>query len=246
MPYNLPFLPGGQAVFQAYQIPDQCPHCRWTGQQVLEKSPVRTVRDADSGKDDLWAVFVCPRLACAKPYFAIFAERYEGGYALTDLTPIRPQTRSRNATVEAISKQYYEVFDEALAAEEYELTLIAGVGYRKALEFLVKDYVVRNDRKKLQEAEKGSDSQAIADANGRIDETLGAFLGDVIKKIEDSRIKAIAERAAWLGNDETHYVRKWNAHDVDDLKTLINLVEVFIISEAETERVLREMPERRR
>jgi hypothetical protein len=36
-------------------------------------------------------------------------------------------------------------------------------------------------------------------------------------------VKACAKRAAWLGNDETHYVRKWTDKDVRDLKILITL-----------------------
>ena len=33
----------------------------------------------------------------------------------------------------------------------------------------------------------------------------------------------MAERAIWLGNDETHYVRVWEAQSLADLKKLISL-----------------------
>ncbi|MGF6947536.1 hypothetical protein QF028_000029 [Neobacillus sp. B4I6] len=38
----------------------------------------------------------------------------------------------------------------------------------------------------------------------------------------------MAERAVWLGNDETHYVRKWDDKDLKDLKNLIDLTVYFI------------------
>lgn len=38
----------------------------------------------------------------------------------------------------------------------------------------------------------------------------------------------MAERATWLGNDETHYVRKWENKDLKDLKNLIDLTVYFI------------------
>ena len=41
--------------------------------------------------------------------------------------------------------------------------------------------------------------------------------------VEDANIKACAKRAVWLGNDETHYVKKWGDKDISDLKVLIKL-----------------------
>ena len=105
------------------------------------------------------------------------------------------------------------------------LTQIAGPGYRKAFEFLVKDYA-----KSL----KPDDSERI--------EKL--FSGNVVNEfITDPRIQAVAKRALWIGNDEIHYLRKWVAHDIDDLITLIKLainwVEIERLSQSYTE----EMPE---
>jgi hypothetical protein len=49
-------------------------------------------------------------------------------------------------------------------------------------------------------------------------------LGTCIKNyIDDKRVQSCAERAAWLGNDETHYLRKWEGKDITDLKTLVRL-----------------------
>lgn len=63
--------------------------------------------------------------------------------------------------------------------------------------------------------------------------------------VDDAMVKAVAKRAVWLGNDETHYVRKWEEKDVHDLKGLIRLTTLWIEKERETERLLSEMPEGR-
>src|SRR5204862_3119246 len=85
------------------------------------------------------------------------------------------------------------------------LDQIAGVGYRKALEFIVKDFIIKGDSKLGAVVEKMQ---------------LGACIE---KHITDTNLKACAKRAAWLGNDETHYLRKWEGKDIDDLKKLIRL-----------------------
>lgn len=40
---------------------------------------------------------------------------------------------------------------------------------------------------------------------------------------DDLRIRAVAERAGWLGNEETHYIRRWQDQGLGDLKCLINM-----------------------
>jgi hypothetical protein len=61
--------------------------------------------------------------------------------------------------------------------------------------------------------------------------------------VKSEQIKEIAKRAAWLGNDETHYVRKWEDKDLKDLKKLISLTLHWIEVETLTLEVIADMPE---
>ena len=45
-----------------------------------------------------------------------------------------------------------------------------------------------------------------------------------------------------MGNDETHYVRKWEDKDLEDLKKFIQLTEHWIESEHLTREAIAEMP----
>ena len=46
--------------------------------------------------------------------------------------------------------------------------------------------------------------------------------------INNEKIKTLARASAWIGNDETHYVRKHQNYNVQDLKRFINTVVAFI------------------
>ena len=69
------------------------------------------------------------------------------------------------------------------------------------------------------------------------------FSGNVVKEyMSDPRIKNVAQRALWLGNDETHYLRKWVSHDLDDLINLIKLAVNWIETEILSKKYEEEMP----
>ncbi len=71
------------------------------------------------------------------------------------------------------------------------------------------------------------------------------FLGKCIKDyVADANVKACASRAAWLGNDESHYVRKWTERDIKDLKALLRLTEAWVLNDVLTAKYQKEMDER--
>jgi hypothetical protein len=64
--------------------------------------------------------------------------------------------------------------------------------------------------------------------------------------MESPRIKDCARRAAWLGNDETHYYRIWEDKDLKDLKLLLQLTLHWIEDECATKKAVKDMPEKER
>ena len=90
---------------------------------------------------------------------------------------------------------------------------IAGIGYRKALEFLVKDYAIKSNP---------DDEQDISTSP----------LGSCIKNyIDNEKIRSLAQKSAWIGNDEAHYIRKHEDRDVNDLKKFIKAIVYYISME---------------
>jgi hypothetical protein len=137
-------------------------------------------------------------------------------------TPVEPSIPSN---VRAISGDFVKVYSQAEAAKSFNLDQIYGVALRKALEFLIKDYCCSLEPDKRDEITRLTLSQCVK------------------TKVSDNNIKLCAERAAWLGNDETHYIRKWSDHDISDLEKLIRLTINWISNELLTKEYLTSMPE---
>ena len=92
--------------------------------------------------------------------------------------------------IKNLSPSFVKIYNEAAVAEAEGILEVAGVGYRKAFEFLVKDYAISlfpGDKNDIEEM----------------------FLGKCIKTyIKVPQISDIVERTVWLGNDQTHYKKK--------------------------------------
>ena len=127
-----------------------------------------------------------------------------------------------------LSPTYVKVLEQSHAAEHWRLDQIAGVGYRKALEFLIKDYAVHCNKAKKKRIQS-------------------AFLGQCINDfVSDHNVQECAKRAVWLGNDETHYMRRWKNKDIEDLKILLHLTEAWIYNELLTKKYIKSMTPRPR
>jgi hypothetical protein len=76
----------------------------------------------------------------------------------------------------------------------------------------------------------------------KAEEIKGKLLGKCIHEdVTDPNVKATAKLATWLGNDETHYIRKWEDKDINDLKILIRLTVNWIDNVLLTQKYLKEM-----
>lgn len=171
-------------------------------------------------------VFVsCPDHDCQKTFIGYY--RSAGTYFFyDDKTSIGEIIkREFSDTIKEISDSFVLIYNQSFAAEQQNLTEICGVGYRKALEFLIKDFAIKNAPEKKDEIEK---------------KPLGKCIADYI---DDNRIKSVSKRAVWLGNDETHYIRKWEGKNLTDMKKLIDLTLHWVEMVELTESFEEEMPE---
>ncbi len=164
----------------------------------------------------------CPNESCRKHF--ILSEYFSKCYTIVE--PNAGFSRKEfSEIVHTISPEFTKIYNQAFYAEQMRLDQICGAGYRKALEFLIKDYLIS----------KETEEQIV-------DNIKKKFLNNCIQEnVKNDNIKQVAKRAAWLGNDETHYVRQWEDKDVQYLKKLIDLTVRWIENEIETEHVLQEI-----
>jgi len=127
-------------------------------------------------------------------------------------SPATPVLLSFSDDVCSLSSEFVEIYHQSEQAEAAGLFTICGMGYRRSLEFLIDAY-----------ARHKNPSVSI---NGSL------ALGKKIENyINDNRIKTLAARTAWLGNDATHIVNQHPDRDVADMKKFIKAIVYFIDSD---------------
>lgn len=182
-----------------------------------------------SDDDVIEVIYKCPRNECRGLYIAVFSRPIEKGKVVFSHVKSYPQRIAKkqfDERIDQMSSEFSKIYNQALTAEILKLDQICGVGYRKALEFLVKDFAIYNEPNNATEITKTPSISRILD-----------------KYVDDQRITAAAKRAVWLGNDETHYERKWTDKDITDLKNLIELTVHWIVLALMTEQYKNAMPD---
>ena len=205
---TLDFGRGQRTVF--IDEPTECPLCK----HAINAHELRITGYKDtSDRQLIAAMYLCKN--CFQPFVAHYVvgtETYEGQPfgKLNYLGPSRFTPKEFDPKISALSPSFCEIYNQASEAETLNLDQIAGIGYRKALEFLVKDFCVHQH----------------PDEENPI---KGKLLGDVIRDyVDNSRIKTLAQKASWIGNDETHYIRKHEDRDINDMKNFIQAMVYFV------------------
>ena len=216
--FSLPIAGGNRAVF----FPNQCPLCHHT----------ITIAQATHHKilgDRLQAIYECPNDECQCYFIAYYEPHDNNEMKIVNTKPANVKIPDFPSVIYEISPMFVSIYKEAVAAKELGYKQIAGPGYRKAFEFLIKDYAIG----------RAPDEQTK-------DQIKKSFSGKVIEQyVADKRIQAVAKRALWLGNDETHYLRDWGDQNIDDLVTLIKLTVDWIEIERASENYSELMPDKK-
>ncbi len=201
-----------------FEYPQECPLCH---QLVIE--PSRRVSKIYEKK--LEAVFQCPNPDCHRLFFGYYKLVLGEVASHTKLYPINPTHDEIPEIIRKISPSFVAIYLQANEAKQAGLDHICGPGYRKAVEFLIKDYAkstVQEDTEKE-----------------IIDNT---WAKDVLTNyIQEPKVQNVAEKALWLGNDETHYLRVWTDHDIDDLIALIKLTILWIDMDDQSKKYMEEL-----
>lgn len=173
--------------------------------------------------DHLYMIASCP--SCEGAFFLTYFQDRNIFY-LEDVTPKKIESADLPHSIKSLSPKFSDIFSQAENAEEQGLSEICGLGYRRALEFLVKDYLCHADPEHVNEIKE---------------QTLSTCIKN---RIKDERIKTLAERATWIGNDETHYIRKHEDLDIQDMKRFICAMEAYIDAEFAFEDALKIEPKK--
>jgi hypothetical protein len=216
---------GTQVARTVHGFPDECPRCH----SKVVPSAFNTVTTGEGGREAVEEGFQCANNKCGRMFISVYRPGGHGQspneFYFAKSIPLAPRPPVVSEFVAEVSPTFLETYSQALAAEGYGLTQLTGIGLRKALEFLVKDFSLREHPKEQEKIAK---------------KTLASCINDYIA---DPNLKATAKRATWLGNDETHYIRKWEDKDISDLKVLIKLAVNWMENVLLTQKYVSEMPD---
>jgi hypothetical protein len=201
--------------------PSECPYCgKALGSELYpimainNKQPNNINEDTDDdGNNKLTLpceVVSIYRCTSCNELFAIWTrhcsqedEKLQDSCEIISEFPSNDNKTSFSDYINKLSPDFVKIYNQAERAESLGLLEICGMGYRKALEFLVDAYVRhKNPQKDIKENE---------------------LLGSKIDKyIDDDRIKMLTKKAVWIGNDQTHIMKKHTDRDISDIKKFIN------------------------
>ncbi|MBA3256166.1 MAG: DUF4145 domain-containing protein [Pyrinomonadaceae bacterium] len=212
-----------------FGVPEDCPRCgKWLF--LGETGFSRDRLPGSSLQQTVFHLSYCVNEACGHFFLSEYRLRLEPGnlrhydfHEVNIAVPAAPRDIRVSSDIARISPRFLEIYKQAMASEYLGLEQLTGIGLRKALEFLIKDYALSLNPE-------------------RRDAIFNQSLADCIATyVTDLNLRECAKRAVWLGNDETHYTRRWKDRDIEDLKTLITLTLVWLDNALRTAEYLKSM-----
>lgn len=189
-------------------MPVQCAYCNKVGSHnhitsVANEEPTHY-------PDDMITIMSCPfckRHTIHLMYSIDDPMRAISYHTTTRTFPSRTSDIEFTDNIKNNFSNFVEIYTQSKTAEDTGLNQIAGIGYRKAFEFLITDYLID----KIPE-------------NKDLLENPKTTLGRKIDLIPDPELVTFAKASSYLGNDETHYTRRHPEMGIEDLKIFIELV----------------------
>lgn len=200
---NEKYLIKNANVFGSYKgtfrKPAICPYCK-----IGTDAPY-TYKQAHSFNNHFLFFAICTCTACSK-YFSFIYEHYpEKELSYPVVYPPMSFTPYENKTLSEISPRFIDMYNQSLESEYNGHIELAAIGFRSSLEFLVKDFAIKELNKPFDEV-----------SNKKLFDAISLYLKqeDLIKTADVVRI---------LGNDYTHYKRKYPEHDFLLLKGYMDI-----------------------
>lgn len=191
------------------QNPRICSHCNNTGEQTpIDGILMKSHNDLAAG-----IIFTgCPLCGATSMHYLQSFRKGIGTELFYEVSQSFPKKYKNVEIPKAIQDKFpdfIEIFNQAKSAEEANLDQLAGMGYRKAIEFLVTDYLLKYPAEGVEEKWLTSPKTSLISKIG---------------KLKNERIKQLATAITYLGNDETHYARRHPEYDLAKMKAFIHVL----------------------
>lgn len=189
----------GSGSWVSFKIPTVCPHCSSSLQPIIKDNKLLTF------SEESLLVISYVGNCCNIPFYATY--KYSNSQA--SLLDIYPHLKSIALPdkIKELSPRFANLYEQSYSAEQNDCIELAGSGYRNSIEILIKDFAIN----KLKAPENEVCKMSLYDA-------IGIYLTEV--NLETSAADVIRV----LGNDYTHYQRKYNDIDFIVVKKYLEIL----------------------
>ena len=202
-------------------LPEACPICNT---QIVPTALSAYIQENEEYSKQFANVFYgctkCAEVFCVT--YAITTEFDHNQYSAIPIS-ILPIPQNKMLISEAIIERFptaIKLFRDAEFADNHGLVDLSGIGYRKALEHLIKDALIELDIAKHEDV-------------------VRLTLNDAINKCLDApKLQKAAHSARILGNDFAHYEQRCENPTVERLKSLIKLTFYWLEAELEHKKLV--------
>ena len=172
-----------QPIHCDYDKPAVCPHCSISCDPTVINHTFLQVNK--NNNPIIYILLILECTACHKQIVAMYSIQNQHSTFLG----MYPQnvTTFHDEQLQDLSPRFVKMYNQALAAKDAELFDLAAIGYRAAMEFLIKDYAVKESNEDPKNLKGKSLSKVI------------------IEYLKDVPMVKTADMVRFLGNDAAHY-----------------------------------------
>lgn len=182
-----------------FEKPVFCPHCS------ISTDAVRVWYNEVSDPSYLVVTYRCT--SCNKRFVVTYETDYKSKRAIfADIFPSMT-VKYYDKHIADCSPRFIEIYNQALFCESNGQNNLAAIGYRSALEILIKDFAINELQKPHEEVVQRKLAKAIE------------------VYLSDAALSVSADVVRILGNDATHYEQKYSDTDFAVLKAYM---EIFV------------------
>ena len=200
-------ISGKAQIVTIDRCPDECPICHTSLNFKLIAAAYHYHR-----APRVQVVFRCMKSACSELFIATYHKVSEGLFGLKEVVPISPKPQQHSAVIQGLSPMFQGIYAQAVAAESSGLRQLSGIGFYKALDFLIRDFLLSEHSE--------HDAQISASTLARCIENF----------IEDANIRSCAKVARCFSDRQSFHTMQWESKDIENIKLLIRLTVNWIES----------------
>ncbi|HAR6696907.1 TPA: hypothetical protein O5S09_001707 [Staphylococcus aureus] len=183
-------------------LPKSCPYC-----DQVQTPIVKSSSGLEQNESVFSVIFICNE--CNQHFLKQYKKNVRFSGEEQTAYPVyfkyEKTTEYFSETLKECSPEFIKIYSQLIIAEKHNLNDLLKLGYRKAIEQLVWDYLIKFGNK----TENSLQKKSFSDRINLLDLPQRQWLSDLI---------------AWIGNDGAHPYQRHETLTIEDMKRLSSIV----------------------